>query len=265
MTNKPPLSPSLSMKPSVGPKKPQPQPTQPMRVEAEKLDPSVFFGKKKSPEQELLENAEPIVPQTPAAPAPMPIEQEDTTAYEQDATDSKDKKSFIDNAVSDSLIDKLVEEYGFEPSELRESSLQAPGGKPLKISFRAVNWDDYAWALSAVQVKEKEEEKNGNFFSEAQRAQIYQALTACRCIVKISDVWVWDLFDVRQEIKKVKPSWDGVSHSAVPSFIANVVTLRVFDLFSKKLHPDLLFSLSDVVMSWSFDKEDQKDNPTEAT
>jgi hypothetical protein len=261
MTNKPPLSPSLSMKPSVGPKRPQP--AQQTRVEAEKLDPSVFFGNRKSPEQELLENAEPIVPQVTQAPLEEP-EAEPVKSLETE--DNKDKKkSFIDNAVSDSLIDKLVEEYGFEPNEIREGTLQAPGGKPLAISFRAVNWDDYSWALSAVQAKEKEEEKIGNFFSDAQRAQVYQALTACRCIVKIDNSWVWDLFDVRQEIKNVKPSWDGISHSAIPSFIVNVMTQRVFELFSKKLHPDLLFSLSDVVMSWSFNKEEDQGNPTDAT
>ena len=275
MTTKTP--PSMSMKPGIGlpSRKAAPKTENRTQVEAERLDPAIFgFSKKKSPEQELLDNAEPIDFRQKAPPPPPPpvVQDEDKEeAFEKPVEKKKEKKEYIDKVVSDKLIDRLVEEYGFEPAKTHEALLPVPGGKkPLRVNFRSLTWDDYSWALSAIQRKEKEEEAAGNMWSDSQRAQSYQALTVCRCVVKVADVWVWDLFDMQEEIKSIKPRWAGDTHIGIPDFFINTMAQLVFELFRKKMHPDLLFLLDDAVRTTS-QKEDGEEeeaadeNPTKAT
>lgn len=239
------------------------------QIDVEKLDPATFgIGKRKSPEQELLENAEPIDLSAPQ-PAPRAAAPEIERKPEPPVEAPKvDKKSYLDEALSDSLISRLVEEYGFEPTILHERQLAIPNGKSLKVHFRSLSWDDYSWALAAVQRLEKEEQKNGVLFSDTQRAQTYQALSACRCVLKLADTWVWDIFELRDEIMKVQPKWTGDSPVGVPDFFIGTMTNKLFDLFRKKLHPDLLFALDDAVRSMSANEnsdEDKSENPTQAT
>lgn len=254
---------SMSMKPGIGlpSRKPTPQKAESRtHVEAEKLDPSVFGLKKKSPEQELLDNAEPM----DFSPKPVPKPAQAEPAPPPEPEPEEEKKEYLDEAVDDNLIERLVEEYGFEPAKVYQAKLPIPGTKKvLKVGYRPMNWDDYSWALAAVQRRETEENKIGNSWSDAQRAQMYQALTACRCVVSLAGTPVWDLFDARQEIKAVKPSWNGESHIGIPDFFLGSFAQKTFELFRKKLHPDLLFALDEAVREK--DEESEEDNPTEAT
>ena len=275
MTTKTP--PSMSMKPGIGlpSRKAAPKTENRTQVEAERLDPAIFgFSKKKSPEQELLDNAEPIDFRQKAPPPPPPpvVQDEDKEeAFEKPVEKKKEKKEYIDKVVSDKLIDRLVEEYGFEPAETHEAMLPIPNSKKtLHVNFRSLTWDDYSWALSAIQRKEKEEEALGNLWSDSQRAQAYQALTVCRCVVKVADVWVWDLFDMQEEIKAVSSRWKGDTHIGIPEFFSNTLAQRVFELFRKKMHPDLMFLLDEAVRTASNKEESEEEevtdeNPTEAT
>lgn len=275
MTTKTP--PSMSMKPGIGlpSRKAAPKTENRTQVEAERLDPAIFgFSKKKSPEQELLDNAEPIdFRQKAPPPPPPPVVQADDKeeAFEKPVEKKKEKKEYIDKVVSDKLIDRLVEEYGFEPAKTHEALLPVPGSrKPLRVNFRSLTWDDYSWALSAIQRKEKEEEEKGSTWSDSQRAQAYQALTVCRCVVKIADVCVWDLFDMKEDIKAVKSRWDGDTHIGIPEFFTNTMAQMVFELFRKKMHPDLMFILDEAVRTASNKEEEEEEeaadeNPTEAT
>lgn len=278
MTNKPPSPspPSLAMRPNLPGRKPgQAQkpmtPTEKSQVEVEKLDPAVL-GVRKSPEQELLENAEPIVP-SPVPTRPMPQPMAPAPMASPSAPPPPEKKDFLDENVPDKLIDKLVEEYGFEEAVIREKIISAATGKSLKVHVRSMTWDDYSWALSTVQRKEKEDrEKHGLIMTDAQRAQFYQALVACRCVVKIADAWVWDLFELRSSIKNVQPNWSGETHVGMQEFFMSALALKTFDLFRKKLHPDFLFQLDDAVRSLTEAEEKEPEpeagedpNPMQAT
>lgn len=262
MTNKPPLSPSLSMKPSVGPKRPQSQPPQQTRVEAEKLDPAVFFGKRKSPEQELLENAEPIVPQ-PQASRPPPPKTEDLPPEEPEEKERED--SLYDKAISDSLLDKIVKQYGLDPVKIYDATLEASEvANPLPVSFRALTWNDYNWGIGTM--AELLKSQDFAFVStDLQRSQLYQALTACRCVLKIDGHWVWDIFKLTEDIKKMNPAWQG-DNFGVPPLVANMLALKVFDLFRNKLHYNLLYALEQVVRESSDaegqESSDSEENPT---
>jgi hypothetical protein len=265
----------MSMKPGIGlpSRKAAPKTENRTQVEAERLDPAIFgFPKKKSPEQELLDNAEPLdfrrKPEPPPPAIPPAIKAEVT---ESPVENKKEKKEYIDKVVSAKLIDRLVEEYGFETAETHEALLPVPNSnKTLRVNFRSLTWDDYSWALSAISRKEKEEEALGNLWSDSQRAQAYQALTVCRCVVRIADIWTWDLFDMQEEIKAVSSRWQGDTHIGIPEFFSNTMAQRVFELFRKKMHPDLLFLLDEAVRTASNKEENEEEevtdeNPTEAT
>lgn len=261
MTTKPPLSPSLSMKPSVGPKRPQP--AQQTRVEAEKLDPSVFFGSRKSPEQELLENAEPIVPQTPPPQqAAVPPAEAPRNEPEQR---KEPEKSIYDRAIGDSLIDKLVKQYGLDPVKIYDASITATdGAAPLPVSYRTLTWNDYNWGIGTT--AELLKSSDFSFVStETQRSQLYQALTSCRCLLKIDGNWVWDVFELTDDIKSMNPAWKGDTHIGIPPLVTSMIALKVFDLFRNKLHYNLLYALEQVVRESSDAEElgnDEQENPT---
>jgi hypothetical protein len=249
------------MKPSVGPKRPQP--AQQTRVEAEKLDPSVFFGSRKSPEQELLENAEPIVPQSQAMPPQAMPPQAPPTVEEPPVEERAEKEeSLYDKAISDSLLDRLVKQYGLDPVKIYNVELESSDvSAPLPVSFRALTWNDYNWGIGTMADMLKSQEFS--FIStDLQRSQLYQALTACRCVIKIGSHWVWDIFNLTEDIKKINTSWKGDTNFGVPPFIINMLALKVFDLFRNKLHYNLLYALEQAVRE-SSDAEGQESSGSE--
>ncbi len=265
MTTKPPASPSLSMKPGVGPKKPPqaPQP-QPTRVEASKLDPSVFgFGTKKSPEQELLENAEPITAPAPKQ-APPPVQD----IPEEPEPPKEKEKTVFEAVVTGSLLDSLIREYGLDQVKTYEANLEASDyGKALPVTFRALNWDDYNWGLGIL----VDMVKSPDFLyikKEEQRNQLYKCITACRCVLKINGFWVWDLFEMTNDIKAMNPSWKGDTHVGIPSVAVSLLALKTFDLFKNKLHYNLLYALEQQIRETSdveFLKEAEPEEDSDPT
>jgi hypothetical protein len=229
------------------------------------VSPDAFgIGKKKTPEQELIENAEPIdfhaskpAPIAPPPPPPPPP--------------AVPEKSLTDTLVTDDLISKLVEEYGFDAASLTEVSLKGVGlKKPLSVHYRPLSWEDHTWGLAAVHFRLKNGQDTSLLETETQRTQFYKAITVCRTVVKIDGHWVWDLFKVRDLIKTANPAWSGETHIGVPDFLAGRIAQQVFDLFRKKLHYDLLFDLDAAVRKSGDgedkdeDAEDEDENPTQA-
>lgn len=266
-----PNPPSLSMKPGpkVGAPRAAPASQQKPVVEAERLDPAVFGvgPKKKSAEQELLENAEPIgAPKAPAPePAPRPVAAAPAPQAAPAPAPKKEEKTLSEELIDDDLLSRLMTEYGIDPVKLHEASLDGEGlKKPLKVHFRTLTWDDYSWAMAHMQKKLSTPDEASFLQTEVQRTQMYQALTSCRCVLKIDGNWVWDIFKLRQLILDANPAWDGESHLGVPDFIVSTIAVKVFDLFRKKLHHDLLFALDDAVRSQGSGEPETEDNPTQA-
>lgn len=262
MTMKPTMAPGMNLpgrRPATPPGRSQPQEQQ--FTETTKVDPASTFGigKRKSPEQELMDNAEPIA--TPPPPRPLPEPQQ----VQQPEPPKPPKKAPLDELVDDDIISRIVQEYGLDPVVVHEANLAAPGlKKSLSVHFRTLTWDDYNWGLAALQQRAQSNQDTSYLQSDAQRSQFYRALTACRCVLKIDNAWVWDIFKLRSDIKFANPEWNGDTHIGVPEFFIGTIAQRVFDLFRKKLHYDLLFALDDAVRAAGEEQKPEDDNPTPA-
>ena len=271
MTTKTP--PSMSMKPGIGlPSRKPVQNAEPRsHIEAEKLDPAIFgVANKKSPEQDLLDNAEPIDFSPKPTPARKPAISPPEPAEEKLSEKPKEKElSVYDAMVPDSLLDRLISEYSLNTVRLHEADLEAPGlAKPLFVHVRAMTWDDHNWAIGVMAEKLANHEEASAVSTEGQRLQFYQAAVSCRCLVKIDDQWVWEVFGVTDSIKRLNPNWDGTTHIGIPANIASLIAHNVLDLFRKKLHYNLLYALDEIVKEVSKKEEagveEEPSNPTPA-
>jgi hypothetical protein len=265
MTNKPVAPPSMNMKP--GSTLPGRKPSAPQArtfVESEKIDPSAFgIPRRKSPEQEILENAEPITP--PPEPRPEPVIPDSPPLAEP----KQPKTSVFDELVPESILDRIVREYGIVPTETFESSLVADGmAKPLVVCHRALNWDDYNWGIGVLSDMLSSPEEKSFLASEGQRTQMYQAIVACRCVLKIDNDWVWDVFKARDAIANVNPSWTGDTQVGIPPTMIGLLAKQVLSLFRTKLHFDFLVALDEAVRSFTKEAssdDSDGDHPTQAT
>ena len=209
-------------------------------VETTRIDPSSFL-KKETPEQSLMDNLEPVVapPRYEAPPA-----QAELPASPPPVLPAPKKDLVIDNQT----LYALIEEYGFEAGETHRYELFAAGIKsPLVVDVRAPNWDDHNWGLMWMQKQFGNASTAIHVQTETQRTHIYQAALACRCVVKIKDQFIWDIFGMRDLIKKTNPQWNGESHIGIPEVIASPMTETVIDFFRHRVHMDYLVELDDAV------------------
>jgi hypothetical protein len=172
--------------------------------------------------------------------------------------------------IPNSLIEDLEAEFGLRPEEVLTASLSA-GDKTLVVEYRRMNYDDLMWALGKAHAKEKSEVDEGTgMLEEVQKNQLYRHYTTCRCLTKIRDQYVWDLLGLTESIQAAVPNWNGTSVMAIPDVFVNRMALAMFDLFRRRLHPDLLMGLDAATHSQPFrgeevDEEEDAEDPTEAT
>jgi hypothetical protein len=243
-------------RPGFTPPRPQPE----AQVEVEKFDPATLVRPPVRPpmsekDLEPLDLKKPIPteapPPKPAEPAVAPPEP---------------MPDILEKMVPDSLISKLEARFGIQPEKFHEAVIEAMG-QTLDVSFRIPAYDDYIWAMAVVERKLLNQEDASLLQTDAQRTNMMTHLVDCRAIVKIDGQWLWQVFNREAEIRTVVPSWDGQAWDVIPDFIRGTMATAVYELFRKRLHADLLFSLEKVVKEAeeaASSKEKEDEDPSSA-
>lgn len=242
-------------------------------VEAEKIDPRELLerGLKRSTlskaEQDLMDNATPI--EAPAAPSAPKVEAAKEPKEETTYLPPPEEKSPTD-AIGNSLIDRLSARFGLTAPQTKDVILEAAGVQ-VKVTIRKPFYDDYIWTVGVIEGMLDSNEDVTLIRGEAQRSQFLEHLSACRCVIKLEDEYIWDAFPYRDMILATRPNWDGTSHAVVPDHLLGGMAQSLHSLF-RRLHPDLLFDLARAVKnSWGMtagddEVEEEADDadPTEA-
>jgi hypothetical protein len=158
--------------------------------------------------------------------------------------------------VPDSLLKRLEQRFSVQTTFTR--TLESARGS-LTVECRPRRFDDYLWAIDEVT-----RELSGPMaasLGEAARSTLAKHASACRCVLKIDGEWIWDIFEMRQDIRAVQPSWSGESAVGLPDFYASLLARKVSDLFRHRLHPDLLFDLVNALQQ----EEETQPVPPQAT
>ena len=210
-------------------------------VETTKIDPSSFL--KKTPTQELMENLEPIGSAPARAPAP-PVE---PPVFETPAVPPPEPKP-APVILEDDILSSLIGEYGFEPMKLHRLDLTISASpKILVVDVRVPDWDDHSRSMLFMQNQLEDPAKRALVQTTTQQEQMYGIATACGCVVKINDHFVWDIFKVRDAIKLANPRWAGDTAVGVPDSIKIGLAEAVMDFFRHKIHPDFLLTLDEKI------------------
>lgn len=252
---KPAMSPTVSglnLPGKRSPVPPQARQAPPQTVETTKLDPAELgLGMvQKSKEQELLENAEPIF-----SPPPQPSQVKKKPAQQPPAVSPirEPEKDALTTLVSTKLVDQLAREYGFDPIGLHAIDLKFKN-KVLKVEFRAPTYDDYLWSLALLQ--RGLETDDSYLQTDVQRQQFYTSIVSSRCVQKVNGQWLWDLFEIKDQIEAVAPMWRAESFVGVPDFMTGTMAKMTLDLFRTKLHYQFLYDLTDAIQA--LEREDKK-------
>ncbi len=262
-----------------GPARPQARPQLPREpdVEIMKVDPKVIFdaasAPPKSPEQSFLERAQPVDTKKAKeakekAAAEQAAREEAKLAAQNRAPEvAEAAPDVLDTVVTDDLLAKLEEQFGFRPTDYREFAIPFGDGRVLKLTVRNPGYDDWVWMLAAMERKILAGEDVALMSSEASRKKMSTHLVACRCVLKVDGKWLWDLFKVREQILNANPSWNGESHIGVPDFLQGTLAQTLYRFMRERLDPDILFALEGIIdvdePEVPDDKQAGDENPTE--
>jgi hypothetical protein len=126
-------------------------------------------------------------------------------------------------------------------------------------------FDDYLWATGVLERKVVSGEEVG--LTDTQAEQFVSTLLGCRCVVLIEDQMLVSMFKMEQAIRQLEPRWDS-SYERTPKHMLNDACHKFFNFARTKLHPELLYSLSEEIKA--IDKGEREPavdgvNPSSAT
>lgn len=260
-----PGQPSQSLRTGFKPPPPPPASGE-AHVETQRIDPKQVFDaaalakQGKTREQDLMEHGTPI---DLTKPPPKPEDKKDPKPAP--ILTKSPPKDPMEAVVSDDLITKLEQEFGFERNVYVDKQLDFRG-KKLTVTLRRNEDDDFLWAMAIIARMLRSQGSEAIMSEDVGRSQVLRRILAARMVIKIEGKPIWDLFKKRKEISAVVPNWDGESVEMIPDFMRGVLAQEVYELFRAKLHPDLMFALLEAVdeldMKEEIPKEDEsKEEP----
>ena len=228
-------------------------------VEMNKIDPKEMM--EKAMESKTKPALEDSLQPMGAPPPPQKVE-EPKPEEQYSLPPKKEEDDPLDRVLSNSLLDRLNERFDSRSATIKEVTLKIAGVSDMRLGVRRPTYDDYIWTLGVIEDK-IETGKDKEFLKTAvQRENFMQHLSACRSVIKIEGNWVWDIFEWTDLIKSEVEGWDNAADK-VPERFQTDITKSVHE-FLRKLHPDVLFDLDDLIKE-TFpvkEPEDSEEDPT---